>query len=114
MLCFVVLTNILLLTSLIAILSQSLTKVCDPKGQAKKLHPAFPKGDARVRAAISPIRLAVKAWKVGVLIANRSWIMLEKSIYFSKFSHAHKDRCTQISAYSVSRYSVFVLEVSPI
>jgi len=61
MVCFVVLTNILLLTSLIAILSQSLTKVCDSAAKlVRKASPPFPTGDARALAAMSPILFGFK------------------------------------------------------
>ena len=53
MLCFVVLTNILLLTSLIAILSQSLTKVSDPAAGAKNVPPNFWRAVRAFSAAMS-------------------------------------------------------------
>ena len=72
MLCFVVLSNILLLTSLIAILSQVFTKVRPPNF---KLHSeAFYEGDAPGFVTVYRGRMALdlKDWKLMRLIGHES------------------------------------------
>lgn len=106
MLCFVVLTNILLLTSLIAILNQVFTTVC---ALPLELHEALSaKAGARFCNSVS---IKTSPRKYTECFA-RLWTTRERSTCTSKPVWEERSDSSPESADEYFRYSVFLLEVS--